>query len=128
MTTIDPAALESELRIAEERRLSAMLARDLETLENLLEPDVQYTHSTGRVDDRDSLLELLGSGAVEYLALSHDFESVTQEGNVVVVEGSMKMRLISGGVEKHLATANRTVWANTGGQWKLRLFVGATAQ
>lgn len=71
------------------------------------------------------MLELLGSGTIEYLALSHDFESITQEGQVAVVEGTMKMRLVSGGVEKELETANRTVWACTDGQWKLRLFVGS---
>ncbi len=128
MTTFDPARLESELRTAENQRLSAMLAGDLATLESLLEPELQYTHSTGRVDDRDSLLELLGSGATEYLALKHDFNSVTQQGSVAVVEGTMKMHLIAGGVEKHLETVNRTVWANTDGQWKLRLFIGSKAE
>lgn len=125
MSTFDPVKLEAQLRKAESQRLSAMLAGDLETLATLLEPELQYTHSTGRVDNRDSLLELLGSGAIEYLALNHDFDSITQEGEVAVVEGTMTMRLVSGGVEKQLETANRTVWACTDGQWKLRLFVGS---
>lgn len=125
MSTLDPSKSETELRDAEDQRLAAMLAGDLAALERLLSADLQYTHSTGRVDDRQSLLELLDSGATEYLALSHDFDSITHESNVAVIEGTMKMHLVSGGVEKHLETVNRTVWANTDGQWKLRLFVGS---
>lgn len=128
MTNLDSTTLEAELRQAENQRLEAMLAGDLQALENLLHPELQYTHSTGRVDDRQSLLELLGSGATQYLALSHDFASVTQQEKVAVVEGSMQMHLVAQGIEKHLETLNRTVWANVDGQWKLRVFVGSKAE
>lgn len=60
MSTFDPVKLEAQLREAEGQRLSAMLAGDLETLENLLEPELQYTHSTGRVDNRDSFAGAAG--------------------------------------------------------------------
>lgn len=125
MSQIENDARVGELRRTEDARLAAMVAGDLAAIAELLDPDLHYTHSTGRVDDRASLLALLASGATRYLELSHDFTTVTFEGDVAVVEGLMKLHLISAGTEKQLRTTNRTVWSQSDGQWKLKLFSGS---
>lgn len=111
---------------AEQLRIKLMLASDLQAMGDLLDPALHYTHSTGRVDSRDSLLELLGSGKTTYLDASHELDEFMQIGDLVIVEGRLQLRLISAGVEKILATSTHSVWVQGGDAWRLRAFLSTS--
>lgn len=127
MTPSATQQLEIKLRKTEELRLAALVAADLHALEHLLHPDLEYTHSTGRVDNRQSLLELMASGTTRYMSLSHEFTLVSIEHDVATTQGTMILNLVSNSVQKQLKTTTRTRWLLVDGQFKLRSFIGEKA-
>lgn len=108
---------------AEETRLDAMVAADLVDLGSCLRDSLSYVHSTGRRDTKDSLLRFISAGTVRYLEIEHDLEAVREPApGVAVVCGTMRMRLVAGGVEKSLDTRTTNLWMSGGSHWCLAAF------
>lgn len=113
----------AEILAAEASRLLAMRTGDLATLETLLDKSLNYVHSTGRVDDRCSLLGFLRRGNVKYISLEHELDQMREIApGVVLSTGSMYIRLVNGDTEKsiHSRTTNVWVWRSVG--WCLTAF------
>lgn len=64
----EETSLEDRIRAVERQRLAAMVTGDVETLDRLLDSCLEYEHSNGTTDSKDSLLESLRSGRVRYVA------------------------------------------------------------
>lgn len=107
---------------AEARRCAAILAGSYDEVERLLDPELRYVHSTGRQDDAATLMELLRSGATQYQALAHNITVRLEYPNMVVTEGTMSMRLATGGGEKSIETRTLMIWRSSNDVWKLLNF------
>lgn len=112
---------------AEAARLDAMISTDLAVLDGLLDESLSYVHSTGRRDGKESLLGFISSGTVRFLEIGHELDEVRQvAAGVAVATGAMRMRLVSGGVEKSISTRTSSVWVSRGSAWNLVVFHGTT--
>ena len=118
----------NNLRNAEERRCTALVAGDVEVVGSILDGDLHYVHSTGRRDTKPSLLEFLRDGTTSYLGVDHRFIHVREVGDLAVVDGAMRLRLLRDGTERHVISTTLTVWRRAGDQWLLRAFEGTAAE
>jgi hypothetical protein len=62
------ADAEAEVLAADDARIAALVSGDVDTLADCLADDLRYVHSSGSVDDKASLLDLVRSGKSRYVA------------------------------------------------------------
>ncbi|WP_411731058.1 nuclear transport factor 2 family protein [Paeniglutamicibacter sp.] len=112
---------------AEAARLDAMIAADLAVLDGLLNESLSYVHSTGRCDSKETLLGFISEGAVRYLEIEHELDAVRETvSGLAAVTGTMRMRLVSGGVEKSISTRTTNLWVTGSSAWSLVAFQATT--
>jgi hypothetical protein len=85
-------ALAREVLAAADRRFAAMLRADTAALGPLLAPDLTYVHTTGRVDSKQSFLQLLGAGTLRYASIDPEERTVRLYDNTAVELGRSAMR------------------------------------
>jgi ketosteroid isomerase-like protein len=81
-----PKAAEPALE-ADKVRRAAMISADIDKVSSLVSDDLVYTHSSGKVDDKKSLLDAIRSGALDYEKIEPRDTVVRAKGGTVVVTG-----------------------------------------
>jgi hypothetical protein len=104
----------------EQRRIDAMVRRDLAALAALLADELSYTHSDGRSDTKESFLELVAGPALRYLAIDYSNEEVIDCGDAAIVRGIARMTLLRdpGGRQEYVVIF-LDVWVRSGGRWQM---------
>ena len=101
------------------KRMLAMASKDTATLESLLADDLIYTHSSARLDTKQSLIGAMESGATVYTAVE-PFDVKAQDlGDAVVLTGSARISVMSSGKPNAFSVRFTDVYANKGGQWQM---------
>ncbi|MFD1213637.1 nuclear transport factor 2 family protein [Arthrobacter sp. GCM10027362] len=118
----DGSGLEASLRAAEARRMQALLDGDLDAFAGLCDDRLVYTHSVGRRDGKDSLLDALRSGTVKYHRIEHELERVVLAGGAAWISGAMRAGITSRGQLRELDTLTTSVWVRPEAGWKLLAF------
>jgi ketosteroid isomerase-like protein len=111
-----------EIKDLENRRYAAMVAGELDTLDELLSEEVIYTHSDASVDNKSSYLETLRSGILVYNALEHTTDAVLARPGVAIVGGTMSGSIQMRGTAKTLNSRVAAVWVEEDGRWRLAAF------
>jgi hypothetical protein len=100
----------------ETKRIAAMVAKDIPTLDALLGDELSYTHSGGTTDTKASFLALIKERG-RYLGIDYLTNQVTAWGdNTVMVRGLAQIRLEGTPGYQVLFL---DVWALRGGTWKM---------
>ncbi|MFL4479004.1 nuclear transport factor 2 family protein [Paeniglutamicibacter sp. ORCA_105] len=108
---------------AEAARLDAMITADLAVLDGLLDESLSYVHSTGRCDSKETLFTFISEGAVRYLEIEHELDAVRETvPGLAAVTGTMRMRLVSGEVEKSISTRTANLWVTGSSGWSMVAF------
>jgi hypothetical protein len=103
---------------------NAILAANVEALENLLDESFVWTDSTGQQINRVELLRLLKAGELKYSKLDTSEVSVSVSGDTAVVRGvSQRQRSAVPGQTSAVDSAPRKfsytlTLVNKGGPWK----------
>jgi hypothetical protein len=103
----------------EARRVAAMVAQDIPTLEALLADDLLYTHSRGTSDTKASFLALIRGETDHppYLAVDFSDRQVIAWGeDSVLVRGRADISLQG---KATYGVRFVDVWARRGGRWQL---------
>lgn len=100
--------------------IEAVCARDLDALEGLVDNELVYVHSTGRVDDRASYLEYVRSGPA-FVALEFSGPPARVAGDVATFTGSLRLTLRRTPAEEPvtLDVLAIQVWRRVAGRWRL---------
>jgi ketosteroid isomerase-like protein len=99
--------------------MTAMAEKDIATLNRLLSDDLIYTHSSARMDTKQSLIGAMESGATVYTGVEPS-EVVAQDlGDAVVLTGVAAISVNSGGKPNSFRVRFTDVYANKGGQWQM---------
>lgn len=101
------------------RRMNAMAQKDIATLNALLSDELVYTHSSARLDTKQSLIGAMESGATVYTALEPSDVQVADFGNVVVLTGKARIHVTSQGRPNAFSVRFTDVYAETNGQWQM---------
>ena len=103
----------------DKKRMTAMAQKDIATLKTLLSDDLIYTHSTARLDTKQSLIGAMQSGATVYSAVEPSDVKAQDLGSAVVLTGVARIQVTSNGKPNAFSVRFTDVYANKGGQWQM---------
>lgn len=101
------------------QRMTSMAEKDVAALAKILSDDLVYTHSSARLDTKQSLIGGMESGSTVYTSIEPS-EVVAQDlGDAVVLTGVAAISVNSGGKANSFRVRFTDVYANKGGQWQM---------
>jgi ketosteroid isomerase-like protein len=103
----------------DQKRMTAMAQKDIATLKTLLSDDLIYTHSSARLDTKQSLIGNMESGSTVYTAVEPSDVKAQDLGDAVVLTGSCRISVMSQGRPNSFSVRFTDVYANKGGQWQM---------
>src|ERR1700739_4557475 len=103
----------------DKKRMHAMAQKDIATLNALLSDDLVYTHSTARLDTKQSLIQAMESGRTVYTAVEPSDVKAQDLGDAVVLTGACRISVMSGGRPNSCGVRFTDVYANKGGRWQM---------
>jgi len=103
----------------DKKRMAAMAHKDVATLNALLADDLVYTHSSARLDTKQSLIGNMESDATVYTAVEPSDVKAQDLGEAVVLTGTCRISVMSGGRPNSFGVRFTDVYANRGGRWQM---------
>ena len=103
----------------DKQRMEAMAKKDIAALNALLSDDLVYTHSSARLDTKQSLIGAMESGSTVYTAVVPSDVVAQDLGDAVVLTGVARISVTSNGNPINFGVRFTDVYANTGGQWQM---------
>ena len=103
----------------DKKRMTAMAQKDIAALKSLLSDDLIYTHSTARLDTKQSLIGNMESGSTVYTAVEPSDVKAQDLGDAVVLTGTCRISVMSQGRPNSFSVRFTDVYANKGGQWQM---------
>jgi hypothetical protein len=101
------------------KRMQAMGDKDLVTLDALLADDLIYTHSSARVDTKQSLIANMKSGATVYSSIEPSEVKAQDLGDAVVLTGVAWVKVVSQGRDLDFGVRFTDAYAKRSGHWQM---------
>ncbi len=76
------------------KRMQAMAAKDVATLDAVLADDLIYTHSSARLDTKQSLIGAMVSGTTVYTGVEPSDVKAQDLGDAVVLTGIAQIKVV----------------------------------
>jgi ketosteroid isomerase-like protein len=103
----------------DKKRMQAMSEKDVTTLETLLADDLIYTHSSARVDSKQSLIANMISGATVYSSIEPSEVRAQDLGDTVVLTGVAWIKVASQGRQLEVGVRFTDAYAKRSGRWQM---------
>ena len=103
----------------DKQRMTAMAQKDVAKLNELIADDLVYTHSSARLDTKGSLIGAMEAGRTVYTAVVPSDVKAQDFGDTVVLTGSARISVNSGGNAMSFGVRFTDVWVNKGGKWQM---------
>ena len=101
------------------KRMTAMAKKDVAALNELLADDLIYTHSSARLDTKQSLIGNMESGSTVYTSVVPSDVKAQDLGDSVVLTGSCRISVNSGGNAMSFGVRFTDVYARRNGKWQM---------
>ncbi|MGE0419045.1 MAG: nuclear transport factor 2 family protein [Acetobacteraceae bacterium] len=101
------------------QRMEAMGKKDVAALRNMICKGLIYTHSSARMDTKDTLLGAMESGATVYNSVVPSNVVAQDLGDVVVLTGEAAIAVTSNGKPNSFRVRFTDVWQNQSGTWRM---------
>ena len=102
---------EALVKAAEFARQQALAANDAKLLGSLLDENLVFVHSSGTVDDRQSLIEKIETGRIQYQAVKLQPVKVLPVGaNTWALWGKMDANIVVANTQRQVRSNYVTVW------------------
>lgn len=123
---IDNSAL-AEIRALEDRRIEAMLKRDVKTLEEFFAAGMTYGHGNGLMETREHFLDRLRpTGDLIYTALDRKDVQIRVYKNTALITGTVAIKVRVNGQDREPGRASfLAVWIKDKGKWKFAAWQSA---
>ena len=116
MTAID------EVRALDQKRIRAMINKDIGALDQLMADDLAFIHPDAKKDNKASLFDAMLSGAASYRQIDVTDIEGRDFGDTVVLIGSADMTVSSFGVRTAFSVRFTTIYTKCGGEWRMALW------
>lgn len=103
----------------DKKRMTAMAQKDIATLNELIADDLVYTHSSARLDTKQSLIGNMESGSTVYTSVVPSDVKAQDLGDTVVLTGSCKISVNAGGRPNSFGVRFTDVYARRNGRWQM---------
>ena len=101
------------------QRMTAMAEQNVAIMDKVLADDLIYTHSSARLDTKQSLIGAMRSGATVYTSVEPSDVVAQDLGDAVVLTGVAAIGVNSGGKANSFRVRFTDVYANKAGQWQM---------
>ena len=101
------------------KRMTAMAQKDVAALKNMICKGLVYTHSSGRQDTKQSLLDGMESGTTVYTSMEPSDVKAQDLGNAVVLTGAAAISVNSNGKSNSFRVRFTDVYENQNGTWRM---------
>ena len=101
------------------KRMSAMAQKDVATLKELIADELVYTHSSARLDTKQSLIGNMEAGSTVYTSVAPSEVKAIDCGDTVILTGACKISVMANGKPNSFGVRFTDVWANKGGRWQM---------
>lgn len=103
----------------DKERMQAMADKDIAKLNDLLCNELIYTHSSARLDTKQSLIGAMQSGATVYTAVEPSDVQAQDLGDAVVLTGVAQISVEVKGAPNQFGVRFTDVYQNQGGTWRM---------
>lgn len=103
----------------DKERMQAMADKDIAKLKNMICKNLVYTHSSARLDTKNSLLGAMESGATVYTSVVPSDVVAQDLGDVVVLTGSAQISVVANGTPNSFGVRFTDVYQNQDGTWRM---------
>ena len=103
----------------DKERMQAMVDQDAAKLKNMICKDLIYTHSSARLDTKESLIGNMESGATVYKACTPSDVEAFDLGDSVVLTGRADITVEAQGNPNSFSVRFTDVWQNQDGTWRM---------
>ena len=103
----------------DKKRMTAMAQKDVAALKSMLCKGLIYTHSSGRQDTKQSLIEGMESGTTVYTSMVPSDVKAQDLGNAVVLTGVAAIGVNSRGKPNSFRVRFTDVYENQNGTWRM---------
>jgi hypothetical protein len=103
----------------DKKRMTAMAQKDVAALKNMICKGLVYTHSSGRQDTKQSLLDGMESGTTVYTSMEPSEVKAQDLGNAVVLTGVAAISVNSSGKANSFRVRFTDVYENQNGTWRM---------
>jgi ketosteroid isomerase-like protein len=103
----------------DKKRMQAMAAKDFTTLNAVLADDLIYTHSSARLDTKQTLIGSMQSGATVYTSVEPSEVKAQDLGDTVVLTGIAHIKVVSNGTPNAFGVRFTDVYAKRNGRWQM---------
>jgi ketosteroid isomerase-like protein len=103
----------------DKKRMTAMAEKDIATLNEVIADDLVYTHSSARLDTKQSLIGNMESGSTVYTSVVPSDVKAQDLGDTVVLTGSCQISVNAGGRPNSFGVRFTDVYAKRGGKWQM---------
>jgi ketosteroid isomerase-like protein len=99
--------------------MQAMAEKDFATLDAVLADDLIYTHSSARLDSKQSLIGNMQSGATVYTSVEPSEVKAQDLGDAVVLTGVAQIKVVSNGKPNAFGVRFTDIYAKRNGRWQM---------
>ena len=103
----------------DKERMQAMADKDVGKLKQLLCKGLVYTHSSSRLDTKDSLIGAMESGDTVYKSVVPSNVDAQDLGDVVVLTGEAQIQVDTHGKSLDFGVRFTDVYQNQNGSWRM---------
>jgi len=112
-------ARDATLRAAELKRFEANVNADAKVLGELLDDGLEYVHSNGELDSKQSFIDSLTSGRRDYAKSEASIETIRFFGDTAIIRGKARVTVIDQGTPRELHIGYTDVWVLKDKQWRM---------
>jgi ketosteroid isomerase-like protein len=103
----------------DKKRMQAMAEKDFATLNAVLADDLIYTHSSARLDTKQSLIGNMQSGGTVYTSVEPSEVKAQDLGDTVVLTGIAQIKVVSNGKPNAFGVRFTDIYTNRNGRWQM---------
>ena len=108
---------QGEIAALEQDANQAFLERDIARLDQLFSDELVVNSPINRINDKQTVLKLLGSGVIGHVSSTIRHELMRRDGDLVIVMGADAVRNTASDPTLHRRFTN--VWRREGARWRL---------
>ena len=103
----------------DQARMTAMANKDVAALTAVLADDLVYTHSSARLDTKQSLIGATLAGTTVYESVKPSAVQAQDLGDTVVLTGVADIKVLSNGKPNAFSVRFTDVYAKRAGNWQM---------
>lgn len=107
------------LTAADDARVKAIIEMDKPALDKVFSEDLNYSHSTGAVDDKTGYVNLVASGRTQYLVYDYiDRKFSFPAPDIALMQGKVHIKSKTGESFNNAVLSYLAVWRKEGDTWR----------